>query len=63
MFLYSLYPEMSKSFVSFSHTVCIFFFFKSSTFTFACSNNFICQFISHAATVSFAAVADQPFHA
>lgn len=36
-----LYFKVSKCFVSFCHTVCIFLLFKCTTFAFCSSNNFI----------------------
>lgn len=36
-----LYSKVSKSFVGFCHTVCIFFFLNSSTFTFTSSYYFV----------------------
>src|SRR5580765_70742 len=58
-----LNPEMRKGFISFCHTVCIFFFLESATFALAGSNDFIREFFCHALAVSFSAIADKPFHA
>ena len=58
-----LYFEVSKGFIRFCHTVGIFLLFESSAFTFSGSNNLVSQLVGHAAAVSFAAIADQPFHA
>src|ERR1700761_4764412 len=61
--IYNLYLEVSKSLVGFSHTVRIFFLLERSTFTLACRNDLIRQLLSHATTVSFPAITDQPLHA
>src|SRR5690606_24250461 len=58
-----LYFKVSEGFVSFSHTVGIFFLFESTTFTFTCCDNFVSKFICDSFTVAFAAIANQPFHA
>lgn len=58
-----LYFEVSESLIGFSHTVCIFFLFESTTFAFGSSYYFISQFLCHATAISFAAVADEPFNA
>src|SRR5258706_13027679 len=61
--LVSLHPEMGKSFIGFSHTVCVFFFLESCAFAFAGSYYFPGQFICHAASVPFATITNQPFYA
>src|ERR1700712_4265806 len=54
--------EMCKSLIGFSHSVGIFFFLESTTFTFAGCQNFAGKFVCHALTVSFPAKTDQPFN-
>src|SRR5579862_1728437 len=53
---------MSKSFIGFSHTMCIFFLFESPTLSLACGNDFIGELVGHTSAVSFPAVFDQPLH-
>jgi len=54
---------VSESLVGFGHTVGIFFFLESAAFTLARCYDLSSQLFGHAATVPFAAVTDQPFHA
>src|ERR1700689_684237 len=54
---------MRKSLVRFRHAMRIFLLLESPAFTLARCDDLAGQFLSHAATIPFAAEADQPLHA